>query len=67
MSTREKRRYTAPALEKGLDIMELLAQEAKPLSMPDIAQCLGRSKGEIFRNLRILEERGYIARANGSD
>jgi DNA-binding IclR family transcriptional regulator len=67
MSTREMRRYTAPALEKGLDIMELLAQEAKPLSMPEIAERLGRSKGEIFRNLRILEERGYIARANGGD
>ncbi|HEX2552530.1 MAG TPA: IclR family transcriptional regulator C-terminal domain-containing protein [Microvirga sp.] len=61
------RRYTAPALEKGLDIIELLARESRPLAMPEIAQHLGRSKSEIFRNLRILEERGYLARANGSD
>ena len=27
---REARRYRAPALEKGLDILELLASEAKP-------------------------------------
>lgn len=57
-----ERRYTAPALEKGLDILELLSVGAAPLTMGEIGAKIGRSKGQIFRNLRILEERGYLAR-----
>ncbi|HEY0800853.1 MAG TPA: helix-turn-helix domain-containing protein, partial [Steroidobacteraceae bacterium] len=37
------RRYRAPALEKGLDILELLASEAKPMSASAVVQRLGRS------------------------
>ena len=43
--------YSAPALEKGLDILELLAGEAEGLSQAAIAERLGRSTGEIFRML----------------
>ncbi len=67
MSEKEPRRYRAPALEKGLDIIELLAHAPGPMSMPEIGARIGRSKGQIFRNLRILEERGYIAKANGGE
>jgi DNA-binding IclR family transcriptional regulator len=56
-------KYAAPALEKGLDILELLALQAQtPLSHADIAKGLGRSKNEIFRMMVVLEERGYIER-----
>lgn len=55
-------RYQAPALEKGLDIVELLAGEPVPLSQLQIAQRLGRSASEIFRMLDVLERRGWIAR-----
>jgi DNA-binding IclR family transcriptional regulator len=58
-------RYTAPALEKGLDIIELLAAVRMPLTMTEIGARIGRSKNEIFRNLRILEERGYLERRGG--
>ena len=58
-------RYRAPALEKGLDILELLARAPAPLSMADISDGIGRSKGEIFRMLQVLEDRGYIARGKG--
>jgi DNA-binding IclR family transcriptional regulator len=67
LSPAEGRRYSAPALEKGLDILEALSLEGRPLSMTDIATRLGRSKSEIFRNLWILAERGYIARDPGDD
>ncbi|WP_027133025.1 IclR family transcriptional regulator [Geminicoccus roseus] len=60
-------RYTAPALEKGLDIIELLARTRVPMTMTEIGARLGRSKNEIFRNLRILEERGYLERRDGGD
>lgn len=55
-------RYQAPALEKGLDILELLAGEPLPLTQQQIAQRLGRSASEIFRMLEVLERRGWIAR-----
>jgi DNA-binding IclR family transcriptional regulator len=53
--------YQAPALEKGLDIIELLAQSATPLSRSDVAKSLGRSVGEIYRMLHQLVHRNYIA------
>jgi DNA-binding IclR family transcriptional regulator len=57
-------KYRAPALDKGLDILELMARETGPLTMTAIAAAIGYSKGEIFRMLQVLEERGYIAREN---
>ena len=59
-------KYRAPALDKGLDILELLARTAGPLNMTAIAVAIGYSKGEIFRMLQVLEGRGYIARGNDS-
>ena len=56
----EKRQYSAPALSKGLDILELLASESKGLTLRAIAQKLDRSKSEIFRMLAVLTERAYI-------
>ncbi len=55
-------KYRAPALDKGLDILELLARAQAPLTMTGIATAIGYSKGEIFRMLQVLEERGYLAR-----
>ncbi|HYF59435.1 MAG TPA: IclR family transcriptional regulator [Burkholderiaceae bacterium] len=57
-------RYQAPALEKGLDIVELLAGEPAPLTQNQIAVRLGRSASEIFRMLEVLERRGWIARGD---
>lgn len=59
-------KYRAPALDKGLDILELLARTHAPLTMTGIASAIGYSKGEIFRMLQVLEERGYIARESES-
>lgn len=52
----------APALEKGLDLLEALAEEPEGLSQKIIAERVGRSVGEIFRMLGVLEQRGYVAR-----
>jgi DNA-binding IclR family transcriptional regulator len=57
-----RRTYSAPALEKGLDILELLASGNAPQSVRRIAEHLGRSKSEIFRMVSVLLARGYIAR-----
>ncbi len=60
-------RYPTPALEKGLDILELFASEPSGLTKSDVARKLGRTISEIFRMLLCLEERGYIAQSPGSD
>lgn len=52
--------YSAPALEKGLDILELLCRSESPLSQKEIAQRLGRSVGELYRMITSLVERGYV-------
>jgi DNA-binding IclR family transcriptional regulator len=66
-SARKTRRYPTPALEKGLDILELFAREPAGLSKSEVARRLGKSVSEIFRMLICLEERGYIARAESDD
>jgi DNA-binding IclR family transcriptional regulator len=54
------RRYRAPALEKGLEILELLAGEARPMPISAIGQRLGRSTNELFRMIQVLQYRGFI-------
>ncbi len=56
-----RKSYSAPALDKGLDIIELLSDEPDGLILSDIALKLHRSVGEIFRMLAVLERRGYLA------
>lgn len=55
-----EQKYRAPALEKGLDILELLARNSVPLTSSQIATTLGRSVSELFRMILALEYRGYI-------
>jgi DNA-binding IclR family transcriptional regulator len=62
-----KRRYSAPALEKGLDVLELLSREEDGLTVSSIAKELGRSVSELFRMMVVLEQRGYIHSSLGSD
>src|SRR5881396_1757749 len=58
-------RYAVPALEKGLDILELLAREAEGLSLNELARELGRTSSELFRMVVALARRGYIEQRNG--
>lgn len=67
MSTSKKREYSAPALEKGFEILELLAETQKPMSLAQISTTLERSKSELYRMLAALEKMGYLAKNEGSD
>jgi len=58
-------KYRAPALDKGLDILELLSRTSSLLSFGEIARGVGHSKSQIFRMLQVLEERKYIERGEG--
>lgn len=63
----EKRQYSTPALEKGLDILELFTREPGGLTKSEVARRLNRTVSEIFRMLLCLEGRGYIARNEEDD
>ncbi|KAA1246399.1 IclR family transcriptional regulator [Aquimarina sp. RZ0] len=56
-------KYPAPALEKGLDILEYLSNKGVPQSQVEIAQGLNKSANEIYRMLACLEYRGYIIKS----
>ncbi|MHA6724296.1 IclR family transcriptional regulator [Sphingomonas sp. RS2018] len=56
-----------PALEKGLDIFEALVNHPDGLTGTELAAATGRSIGEIFRVLQVLERRGYLRRHPASD
>ncbi len=53
-------KYRAPALSKGLDILEHLASEPEGKTQAEIAKTLGRTTSEIFRMLMVLRQRGYV-------
>jgi len=61
----EDDRYRAPALDKGLDILELLAGVDGGLTQAEIAKRLGRSPNEFYRMLDRLVRRGYVTRPDG--
>ncbi|WP_423605139.1 IclR family transcriptional regulator [Sphingomonas sp. MS122] len=59
--------YTAPALEKGIDILELLAAQPDGLTITEMAQRLGRSISEIFRVIVVMERRRWLRKDLASD
>jgi len=60
--TESRLSYRVPALEKGLEVLELLSGISQPLSLTDIADRLGRTKQELFRVMACLNEQGYLIR-----
>ena len=52
--------YAVPALDKGLDILEVLADEPDGLGLTELARTLQRNRSEIFRMVDCLKRRGYI-------
>lgn len=63
----DERLYKAPALEKGLDILELVAAQRGPMTLAEIVRQLDRSTGELFRMIQVLEFRGFLERAPGTE
>ncbi|WP_342706495.1 IclR family transcriptional regulator [Burkholderia arboris] len=63
----KKARYRAPALEKGLDILEVLIDREYGMAQADICRALKRSRSELYRMMQVLEDRGYIYRVDRYD
>ena len=60
-------RYRAPALDKGLDILELLAEQPHGLTRGEIVKAMGRSPSEIYRMLERLVARHFVTRSLEGD
>jgi len=59
--------YTAPALEKAFDIIELLASIPGGATLNEIAKRLDRSIGELFRITIVMERRGFLQKSPETD
>ncbi|MBN2973213.1 IclR family transcriptional regulator [Roseomonas aeriglobus] len=59
--------YSAPALEKGIDVIELLGSEPSGLSISEMATRMGRSISELFRVVVVLDRRGWLHKDPASD
>jgi DNA-binding IclR family transcriptional regulator len=60
-------RYRAPALDKGLDILEFLSGQPNGLTRAEIVKAIGRSPSEIYRMLERLVARDYVSRSLEGD
>ena len=59
--TKIKRLYLIPILSKALDVIELLEQDHTTLTLEDIYQRTNISKTSVYRILKTLVHRGYLA------
>lgn len=56
-----KRLYLIPILSKALDVLELLEQNHGPVSLEEVFQKTEISKTSVYRILKTLVHRGYVA------
>ncbi|MEP9397019.1 IclR family transcriptional regulator [Mesorhizobium sp. KR2-14] len=65
--TAKDERYRAPALDKGLDILELLSEQPSGLTRAEIVKAMGRGPSEVYRMLERLVARDYVSRSPEGD
>ncbi|WP_313534438.1 IclR family transcriptional regulator [Sphingomonas sp.] len=58
-----KKTYSAPAIEKAFEIIELLSRRPEGALVSEMAADLGRSVGELFRIVVVMEQLGYLRRS----
>jgi DNA-binding IclR family transcriptional regulator len=54
--------YSVPAIDKALDVLEVLASHSGALTQTELAEATGRSVSQLFRVLSALEARGWVLR-----
>ncbi|MDP1026979.1 IclR family transcriptional regulator [Sphingomonas sp. KR1UV-12] len=59
--------YAAPALDKAFRIIELLADRPEGMLISEMAAALGRSLGELFRIVVVMEEARYLEKSPVDD
>jgi IclR family KDG regulon transcriptional repressor len=65
---RKIREYSAPAVDRALDILEFMASHPRPYGTTELARCLMIPVNSVFRILKRLTEREYLVQdpASGS-
>jgi ribose transport system substrate-binding protein len=58
-----KRLYLIPILSKALDVIEQLEQDHAPVTLEDVYQKTQISKTSVYRILKTLVHRGYVAQS----
>lgn len=61
--TKIKRLYLIPILSKSLDVLELLEQNNAPMAVEDVFKKTHISKTSVYRILKTLAHRGYVAQS----
>ena len=57
-------RYSIRAVERALDILDVLARSDAGTSLVDLAKAIGLPKSSVFRYLTTLERRGHVIRSS---
>ncbi|EZP53235.1 MULTISPECIES: IclR family transcriptional regulator [Sphingomonas] len=67
MASGSKTTYAAPAVEKAFEILELLETQPSGILISEMAVRLGRSVGELFRIVVVMEQLGYLQKSPRDD
>ena len=67
MTAGGKATYAAPAVQKTFEILGLLEQHPGGLLVSEMAALLGRSVGELFRIVVVVEQLGYLRKSPKDD
>lgn len=59
--------YSAPAIEKAFEVIEHLATRPEGALISELATDLGRSIGELFRIVIVMEQLGYLRKSVTTD
>jgi DNA-binding IclR family transcriptional regulator len=62
-----KTSYSAPALEKAVEIIELMGDHPDGMLVTEMANRLGRSVGELFRIVIVMERLGLLRKSARTD
>ena len=63
---KDTRRYTVPALQRGLELLGEFSREGKPLTGAELARRLNLPRASVFRILQTLELMGFVQRVGDS-
>jgi len=56
----------APALDRGLNVLEYIMESSHPVSMKEISKGMSIPSASAFRLVKTLVQRGYLEEINGS-
>lgn len=65
--TKIKRLYLIPILSKALDVLEMLEEQNAPMSLEDVYQRTKISKTSVYRILKTLVHREYVAHTESGE